>query len=258
MPTCVASVVLSLLSFAGEALPAPAPAITTEHAARLYRIETYNHLRHNRAEYDQRIAAGEQVWKSFHDAGQPNLQRDEVLAWFLAARTAVQSQQPIPSAPQLEAVAKQPAQQPDVTKEIPVLTSGREESPLVEAIPDGVATSLVIQLPASAEATEPADAKFIKQVTTTVTSPDPNVAGTTEPIIVELPTGKRVDVAVETPEIPSPVHAQRAKTESAAELPATKKTVEAEDPFAVKNLFEPATTPVPATKAATETDPFAP
>ncbi len=258
MSTCVAGLVVCLVSLAGEALPAPAPTLTTEHAARLYRIETYNTLRHDRAEYERRIAAGEQVWKTFNDAGQPNAQRDEVLQWFVAARTAVQQKQALPALPQLEAIATKNAPEKAITTEIPVITSGREESPLVEAIPDGVATSLEIQLPASAEATEPAQAKFTKQVTTTVRSPDPNVEGTTAPIIVELPTGKRVDVAVETPELPSPVSAKPAKTETAPEVSPAKKPVESEDPFAVKNLFEPAAVPAPATEAATDTDPFAP
>lgn len=253
MNTWVTSLAVSLLSLAGETLPLPAPAITTEHAARLYRIEIYNTYRHDRAEYDRRLAAGAALWKSFDTAGQPNEQRDEVLQWFVDARAASQRRAALPTAPAL--TVEKPIVAVPATTEYPV-TSGRENTPPVDALPPDVATTLVIQLPPSAETTEPARGTVVKQATTTVRSPDPEVEGTTGPIIIELPTGKKIDAATETPEITAPKPA--AKTKKEAKPTSAQEPIATEDPFAVKNLFEPATSPTPASEAATETDPFAP
>jgi hypothetical protein len=257
MNTWVTSLAIGLFSLAGETLPPPTPAITSEHAARLYRIEIYNTYRLNRAEYDRRLAVGEAVWKTFDRAGRPNEQRDEVVAWFIAAREATQRRAALPEAPELSVSAPAVVATPSLEEHL--VTSGREESPLVEAVSQDVATKLEIQLPPSAEATEPAQGTVAKQVTATVRSPDPEVEGTTAPIIIELPTGKRVDAAVEAPELPAAKPAAPpAKKEAAAPATGKQDKVPTEDPFAVQNLFEPATTPTPATEAATDVDPFAP
>lgn len=252
----LASAVAMAVSWAGESLPAPAAAITTEQAARLYRIEIYNTYRLDRSEHDRRLALGQQVWQRYRDAGEPNAARDEVVQWFVAAREASRARQPLPEAPQLGAAVARKAQPAD-NQEYPI-TSGREETTLTDPLPPGAATSLSIELPPTAVATEPASKTPAKQTTFSVRVLDPEVEGTTDPIIVDLPTGKRVDVSVETPELATPETASAPKKESATAPTATAVEVPAEDPFAVQNLFEPATTAAPATEAATDVDPFAP
>ena len=81
---------LSLLCW-NEPLPSPAPSISAEHAARLYRVAIYNTYRLDRAEYERRREIGDRLWASVQDGA---LARAEAIAWFLAAREAVTGELP--------------------------------------------------------------------------------------------------------------------------------------------------------------------
>jgi hypothetical protein len=256
MNVCVATLAVALLSYAGETVSVSTPAITAEHAARLYRIEVYNQFRHDRAEYDRRIAQSAQVWTSFDDAGQPAQQRDAVVAWFVAAREAAH-RNALPPALNLVSDAVQPVVTAPMLEEHPVTTSGRERNVVPDNAPADAVTMLEVELPPSAVQTQTkrVAAPFIKQ--TTVRTLDPEIEGTTAPVIIELPADKRVidtSAPIEATTLPAP----KPKADARPKAPARPEPIAVEDPYAVKALFEPAVSPAETTQAATDADPFAP
>lgn len=260
MNTWALSLTLSLASVLGEELPRPAASLTTEQAARLYRIEVYNQFRTNRAEYDRRIAQGEQVWKDFEAAGFPVEHRDTITTWFIAGRESatVGDHRTLPQLPSLPVVAKQSKQAKP--EQHFIATSGREERPFVDRVPSDVATKLDVKLPSQAEQTGPTRAfsSIVKQTFSVFRAPSSKVADPAAPMTIELPKDKRV-IDTTTPEPSTPATNSPPKAAPPVEpTPASPTTVEVEDPFAVKALFEPATTPAVTVEPATDADPFAP
>jgi hypothetical protein len=135
------------------------------------------------------------------------------------------------------------------------------EADVFDNYPKDVATSLDIQLPMGAVNTTPSGliGTLIKQALPAATTPPATPAGaTTEPVVVQIPIEKKAGAlpAPKQPELapPSKPTAKKASQQKPATATATD-----DDPFAVKNLFEPAVTPVKTeAPTATDVDPFAP
>lgn len=85
--------------------------VTVEQAARNYRIEIYNRLRTNRAEYDRLRKAGDELEALWQSRGEPQAQRADVIGWFELARPSVGTLAGMPLPPL-----------PDVPQTIPVST----------------------------------------------------------------------------------------------------------------------------------------
>jgi hypothetical protein len=256
MNVCVATLAVALFSYGGETVSAPTPAITAEHAARLYRIEVYNQFRHDRAEYNRRFAQSARVWKSFDEAGQPAQQRDAVVAWFVAAREAAH-RNALPPALNLVSDNVPPVVIAPLLEEHPVTTSAREQPVLPDNAPADAVTTLEVQLPPSAVQTQTkrVAAPFIKQ--TTVRTLDPEIEGTTAPVIIELPADRRA-IDTSAPIVAPTATKSKPKADAKPKAPTRPEPIAVEDPYAVKALFEPAVSPAETTEAATDADPFAP
>ena len=264
MSTWVVSLAVSVLSLLGAGQPASETTeLSAEQAARLYRIEVYNTFRNDRNEYDQRRALGNQVWAAYETAGQPQHHRSTVTQWFIAAREVSTPSQigVLPALPDLT--------RPDqVTSNFaaethPVATSARPERVPMSPVPSDVVTTLDIQLPPGAEPVG-ASGFFSTMVKSVFEAAHGSPETPAQPTTLELPRAIK--------EAPAPViettieSAPAAKPEAVVPAPAPMTEVPTPvvkpevvaDPFDVKDLFEPATTPAETTEAATSADPFAP
>jgi len=269
MSTWVVSLAVSVLSLLGAGQPvSETTELSAEHAARLYRIEVYNTFRNDRNEYDQRRALGDQVWAAFDAAGQPQHHRSTVTQWFIAAREVSTPSQvgALPALPDLN--------RPDrVTSTIaeethPVATSARPERVPMNPIPSDVVTTLDIQLPPGAEPVG-ASGFFSTMVKSVFEAAHGSPEKPAQPTTVELPRAIKetpapvIETTIEPvpaakPEAAAPAPAPQAEVPAPVAAPAVAAPAAAADPFNVKDLFEPATTPAETTEAATNADPFAP
>jgi hypothetical protein len=253
---------ISILGLVACALVSAEPApVSVDQAARLYRLEIYQTFRTDRREYEARRETGDKILTAFRKLESPDAQREEVLQWFSTARDASLAGQ-VRTLPQLPAfIDGQVATLPQ-PKTHPVTTSEKLklETEDLDNTPKDVATSLTIELPPDAVNTLPTNGllgTLIKQALPTIAAPAaPPADATTQPVVVQLPAEKK-ETNLPAPKQPELAPPAKPAAKPAAPLKPKTPTTTDEDPFAVKNLFEPATTPVSA-PAATSADPFAP
>jgi hypothetical protein len=257
MSTLAFSVAALLVAFFGEELPLPKVEISPEHAARLYRVETYNAFRLDRAEFERRRELGDQVWSSFDKAGRSAEHRQAVVDWFTAAREATIHDE-LPALPVLP-LGEQIVDSDHGT--LNVVTSAQEDKLELDLIPAEAVQSFRVELPPGAVQTGPsrffsslvkttlraAALTFDEDLEEALSEPE---AESTEPTLELTPPAttpiETTPITTQTPVAP-PTAAPLAPPSPAAP-PAVDLDIEA--------LFAPAESPVTPPAPAVSEDPF--
>lgn len=145
------TILLSLAAMSwAEALPAPE--VSPEHAARLYRIAVYDDYRLDREEYNRRRELGDQVWNAIDGKVVSEEVRAAAVIWFEAAAQAGKDDE-LPALPNFMG---------EELETLPVATSGQEDK--VELPRGEYATSLDVELPKGA--TKTGDAPLLSKLIT--------------------------------------------------------------------------------------------